>query len=380
MPVTKDPRARLYIVDHLAPGTTIERRIEVLNTSDSTQRVVLYSAAATIEKGSFLGSKGHTQNYVSRWTSVTPPTSQVAAGGLLTGTVTIKIPPNAPPGEQYGVVWAETRSAPEGGEGVVEVNRVGIRIYLSVGPGGAPAPDFTIDSLTAQRSDSGQPMVLAAVHNTGGRALDMSGALKLLNGPSGLTAGPFPASLGTTLAVDATESVTILLDEELPAGPWDASINLKSGLIERKAQTTITFPDVGAAPPVSTTSSLPWWLYVVIGLALLLLIALILIVKRRRDDKREGGARFPGKRQGLQPAPVNHPAPQPSPPPVRAPAPPRPLPPLVATPGIPGPVPAPAGPVSSPTKPTAPVNAPAPPRPAWRAKRSNFDLKGKNSN
>jgi len=28
-----DPRAQLYIVEHLAPGTVIERRIEVSNTS-----------------------------------------------------------------------------------------------------------------------------------------------------------------------------------------------------------------------------------------------------------------------------------------------------------------------------------------------------------
>jgi hypothetical protein len=364
-------------VDHLAPGTVIERRIEVSNTSDSDTRVTLYSAAATIEKGSFLGSEGHSPNYVSRWTSVTPQSSEVAAGGLLTATVTIKVPPNAPPGEQYGVVWAETRSAPKGGEGVIQVNRVGIRIYLSVGPGGAPAPDFRIDSLTAQRSEDGQPMVLAAVHNTGGRALDMSGALKLLNGPSGLTAGPFPASLGTTLAVDATESVTILLDEELPAGPWDASIKLKSGLIERNAKATITFPDVGAAPPVSTTGR-PWWVYAVIGLAILLLIALAFIVKRRRDDRGGGSARVPRDRQGLGPAPVDPLGARITPAPVRVPAPPRPLAPLHVSPGTPGPVPAPPRPASvsasAPTTPVTPVNAPPRPSPAWTARRSNFDL------
>jgi hypothetical protein len=328
----------------------IERRIEVSNTSDSARRVALYSAAATIEKGSFLGAEGHTPNYVSRWTSVTPQSSEVSAGGLLIATVTIKVPPNAPPGEQYGVVWAETRSAPKGSEGVVQVNRVGIRIYLSVGPGGAPAPDFRIDSLTAQRSEEGRPMVLAAVHNTGGRALDMSGALKLLNGPSGLTAGPFPASLGTTLAVDATESVTILLDEELPAGPWDASINLKSGLIERNAKATITFPDVGAAPPVST-SGRPWWVYVVIGLAILLLIAVLLSVVKSRRGGREGRQQLPVNRRVLRPGPVGPPPP----------------------PGPAGRVGAPA-----PPRPTRPSGAPAPPKPTWRVRASNFDLVGKN--
>jgi hypothetical protein len=86
---------------------------------------------------------------------------------MMTADVTIATPGDAAPGEQYGVVWAEARSAPSG-QGVIQVSRVGIRPYISVGPGGAPAPDFTIESLTAERSPDGRPMVLASVHNTGG--------------------------------------------------------------------------------------------------------------------------------------------------------------------------------------------------------------------
>ena len=74
VPVTaaNDPRAQIYIVDHLAPGTVIHRRIEVSNTTRSTAHVVLYAAAATIENGSFLGAAGHTPNDLSTWTSVDP--------------------------------------------------------------------------------------------------------------------------------------------------------------------------------------------------------------------------------------------------------------------------------------------------------------------
>ncbi|MET7564626.1 hypothetical protein ABZS95_31325 [Streptomyces sp. NPDC005479] len=50
-----DPRARHYIVDNLRPGTTVRRRIEVLNTTDSTLRVEVYPAAAIITHGSFVG-------------------------------------------------------------------------------------------------------------------------------------------------------------------------------------------------------------------------------------------------------------------------------------------------------------------------------------
>lgn len=293
-----DPRARVYIVDHLAPGTTIERRIEVSNTADRTTEIALYAAAATIADGSFSGSVGHTPNDLSSWTSVSPAAPQIPADGRLTATVTIAVPSDGPPGEQYGVVWAEARSDPVEDGGVVQVSRVGIRLYVSVGAGGPPAADFTIDSLTAARSADGRPTVEAMVHNTGGRALDMSGSLQLSAGPGGLSAGPFDATLGSTLAIDATAPVTIALTEQLPPGPWDAEITLKSGLVERRASATIIFPAAGAAPAVTSTStdSRPGWLYpAVVGLVLLLLavIAALLLVLGRRQRRPSHDAVVP---------------------------------------------------------------------------------------
>src|SRR5437762_204087 len=83
-------------------------------------------------------------------------------------------------------------SPPDTGGGITQVSRVGIRLYISVGAGGPPAAAFTIDTLTAQRSADGAPTVVAAVQNTGGRALDMNGSMELRNGPGGLSAGPYP--------------------------------------------------------------------------------------------------------------------------------------------------------------------------------------------
>ena len=238
-------------MDHLAPGTVIHRRIEVSNTTASTAHVVAVCGGRHIEDGSFLGAAGHTPNELSTLDIRLPrvgPTSPPA--GARRPLVTIAVPSDAAPGEQYGVVWAETRSAPDAGGGVIQVSRVGIRLYVSVGPGGAPAADFTIDSLTADaRSRRPSRPSLATVHNTGGRALDMSGTLQLSAGPGGLSAGPFPATLGTTLAIGDTESVTIALDKQLPAGPWDARITLHSGLLERSARATSPSPTSGYRQP-----------------------------------------------------------------------------------------------------------------------------------
>jgi hypothetical protein len=184
------------------------------------------------------------------------------------------------------VVWAETRSVPPGG-GITQVDRVGIRIYLDIGPGGPPAADFTIDSLTAVRSADGRPMVVATVHNTGGRALDMSGTLELSAGPGGLSAGPFPAELGVTLGVGDTEKVAIPLDEQIPSGPWDARIVLRSGLLERSAKAHITFPDHGSAPPVSASTGLPVLLNVgIAGVTLVLISGSVLLAWLKRRGRR----------------------------------------------------------------------------------------------
>jgi len=290
-----DPRAQIYIVDHLAPGTVINRQIEVSNTTASTAHIILYPSAASIDKGSFLGASGHTPNDLSTWTSVFPGASDVPAGGRVVSTVTIAVPTDAAPGEQYGVVWAETRSAPTASGGVIQVSRVGIRLYLSIGPGGPPAANLTIDSLTAKRSPDGRPLVVAAVHNSGGRALDLNGSLQLSAGPGGLSAGPFLATLGVTLAIGDTEPVIIALDKRLPAGPWDVQITLRSGLLERSAHATITFPAAGASASINTTTARHGWVpplsahlavdFILVGLAVLI----VLVV--RRQSRRAGRPR-----------------------------------------------------------------------------------------
>lgn len=174
---------------------------------------------------------------------------------------------------------------PTAGGSVTQVSRVGIRLYLSVGPGGAPPANFTVDSLTAERTADGRPSVRASVHNSGGRALDMFGTLELSAGPGGLSAGPFPASLGTTVAIGATESVTIILDKQVPAGPWEAGITLYSGLLERRVQATITFPDAGSALPAETKSTESGWLYLA-GALLVVLLATAAWLQLRRSRRR----------------------------------------------------------------------------------------------
>jgi len=242
-----DPRARHYIIDNLTPDTTVHRRIEVLNTTDDTLHVDAYPAAAGIAHGSFVGAAGRTRNELSSWTRLRHRTLDVPAHGTVRDTVRIAVPRDAAPGERYGVVWAQV-SGSRGG-GVALVNRTGIRMYLSVGGHNPPASNFSARTMTAQRGPDGRAIVRAQIINTGGRALDLSGTLKLASVSGNLSAGPYPVQLGTSLAPRQSEPVTIPVTDEVADGPWRATLELKSGLLVKTFHAKIRFPhSQGMAP------------------------------------------------------------------------------------------------------------------------------------
>jgi hypothetical protein len=288
----EDPRARAYIVDRLAPGTGIHRRIQVQNNSAAAQSVRIYSGAARIQEGSFVGDNDPAVNELTTWTSVDRPQVELQPRESADVMVTIDVPADASEAEQYAAVWAEIRSAPAEGTNVVQASRVGIRIYLSVGPGnGAPA-DFRITSLTAARDAQGNPQVSAVVTNTGGRALDITGELTLSKGPGGISAGPFGAQKALTLVPGRDGTVVTTLDPALPNGPWNAQLHLKSGLIEHEAAAGITFPDAGQGETVRPAQEAGFpWIALGTGVAGLLIAASLLRwwLRRRKTASTQAG-------------------------------------------------------------------------------------------
>jgi hypothetical protein len=244
------PLARSYIVQQVAPGTSLRRRVVISNTTRSTVVVAVYPAAASLHRGAFMFGAGHSPNELTGWTSVSRAVLRLSPGTGMYETVTIHVPRNASSGERYGVIWAAVSAPAPAGGGVTVVNRVGVRMYLSIGPGGAPPSNFAIGPMTAERSATGESIVVATIRNSGKRTLDIRGTLTLSNGPGGLRAGPFPVTLGAALGPSGSEPATIRLDGRLPRGPWRAQLRLTSGSIQRSATATITFPRrAGAAHP-----------------------------------------------------------------------------------------------------------------------------------
>ncbi len=214
-----DPRARSYIVDHLLPGTVIHRRFEVSNTSGSALRPELYAAAADVQNGTFGLAPGRTRNELSDWISVDRAVVDLPPHSARRLTATIAVPRQAAAGERYAVIWAQVASPKTAAHQVSVVHRIGIRVYLDIGPGGEPPSDFRIETLTPERTREGRPQVVAQVRNTGRRALDLNGTLTLSEGPGSLRAGPFRATPGTTLGPGQAGPVLIELGRLSPARP-----------------------------------------------------------------------------------------------------------------------------------------------------------------
>lgn len=287
-----DPRAQVYIVDHLGPGATIERRIELTNTTSEKLPIELFVGGASIEDGVWTPSQGREPTELSSWVEIEPAAIALAPDTPTIATVTIRVPGEITDGERYGVIWAAPQAVEQGNVDVV--NRVGIRVYLSVGEGAEPITDFVVDSLTAARDDAGRPVVRARVENIGGRAVDLRGELMLGDGPGGASAGPFAAEVGTTLGPGDAAPVTVLLDPQLPDGPWFATVTMHSGRVTRAAEGTITFPSQpgDAADPVTLSPIEQQRAFLIPLASILFLVSLLAVLlvwfaRRRRDDEDE---------------------------------------------------------------------------------------------
>ncbi|MFF5215181.1 hypothetical protein [Micromonospora sp. NPDC000442] len=278
-----DSRAHKYIVDHVRPGTEFERRVMVQNRGESRSPVALYAAAADVDNQGFVFAPGRTENELSSWVTVNRPELDLNPDEQAEVLVTIAVPRNAEAGERYAVVWAEVSGAD--GQNLRSVGRVGIRIYLSVGPGGEPPSGFEIGPLTGLREADGTPVVTTEVRNTGKRALDLAGELRLTGGPGGLSSDPVRVE-AATLPLGGSTTVRVALDRRLPDGTWSAKLDLASGWTKRSASGTVSFggQTVPAAASAGRSSTVLAGGLVASGLVLALLFGL---AYRRRSQQRE---------------------------------------------------------------------------------------------
>ncbi|MEV0196316.1 hypothetical protein [Nonomuraea sp. NPDC050691] len=284
-----DPRARVFIVDHMNPGNRITRRFEVRNPSSHSQHVRVYAGAAQIVDHEFVPAADRDANEISSWVSIDRPDIVVPAHGRAELRATIDVPGSASKGERYGGIWAEARSLAGPRRNIEMVNQVGIRLYLDIGPGGDPPSDFAIDQLTPGRTADGVPIVKATVRNTGERALDLGGKLWLSEGAGGLRAGPYQARTGTTLAPGDSAPVMVNLDPRLPEGPWQVRLTLESGRVRHTITGRLTFPAQpgtwGLPAVLDSLFTSPVMVTAAAGAAAAVALCVLLILRRRAHSR-----------------------------------------------------------------------------------------------
>jgi hypothetical protein len=271
----------LYIVSHLAPGSVTRREFQVVNLGNQPVHLLVYPAAATIAHGSMQFAAGHTQDEMTTWVHISQPAVSLAPHATATLTATIAVPRDASDGEQYGVIWAEQDKPGPGN--IMLASRVGIRLYLSVGSGSAPASAFSLGTPAVSRTPGGNPVVQLPVRNTGDLALDIRGTLQLADGPGGTQAGPFSAASVLTLAPGQSSPDRFALSPLLPRGPWQATFTMVSGPVTRTETATLTFPAI-LAPAHAAFPAIP--VAAGAGAAILLAAAALLIIRSRRAASR----------------------------------------------------------------------------------------------
>lgn len=149
-----------WILERLTPSQTINREFQIINSTDKPMFVVVYPGAATNRNGNFMGLPKGATNELTSWTVVTPKSAWIPANSKIQGLVTVVTPSNADSSMQYGVIWAETIMGTSGN--VVNINRVGIRMYDPVGDFVAPAivsngvASTTLDNSINQTQTSNQ--------------------------------------------------------------------------------------------------------------------------------------------------------------------------------------------------------------------------------
>jgi sterol desaturase/sphingolipid hydroxylase (fatty acid hydroxylase superfamily) len=110
------------------------------------------------------------------------------------------------------------------------------------------------------------------VGNTGGRAIDLNGSVRLTNGPGNSSSGPFSARKIVTLAPGQSSNMTFLLPKSLPDGTWRATVSLVSGITAATGVATVRFAPI--VKPQAGLSAMQWIWLALGGLVLVLVLVM----------------------------------------------------------------------------------------------------------
>lgn len=238
----EESRRRHAFVDHVRPGTYIHRTVVVRNTSNRRLRVRLHPGAATVHDGRFQPQEG--TNELTGWITLNHPQVDLDAQRETTVMATVRVPRDVSTGERYAVLWAQADPAASGPQTPSPTQPVGSRIYLDVGPGADPRFQMSIGKVGVTRGAGGIPRLSTSVRNTGHRAVDLTGSVRVAGGKGGAGGGVFAVPAGTTLAPGESTSFTVPLARAVLHGSWRATVTVESGTTRATAEAPFTLPEL----------------------------------------------------------------------------------------------------------------------------------------
>jgi hypothetical protein len=239
-PVDTPERERSYVVRELAAGTGFDDALEARNLSDRALDLVVEPVdAAVTDDGSF--APGTTTTAEGGWLRVTPNRLRVPARGSVRVALRVDVPRHAAPGDHVAAVVVRKAKAPDG-TGVQVVNRVGVRVYLTVtapagGVAAAPRRAFELRALrwVADRNFE------ADVANVGNLLVEPLGTLTIARGDFGTTVD-VPV-LGT-VRPSAVATLPVRTAGKLEPGRYEARLRLRlvQGGPEQEQRVTFDVP------------------------------------------------------------------------------------------------------------------------------------------
>lgn len=222
-PATAPARDRSYVVRTVRPGVELTDRLEAVNLTGAPLDLSLAAVDSVVgPDGSF--APGTERTAEGAWLEVTPAQVRIPARGTAPVELRIRVPADAAPGDHIATVVAQKAGAPSGG-GVQFVQRVGVRVYLTVErrQGGVGARSFELRALRWVGAPKARAFE-AEVVNNGDLLVEPLGTLTLRRGDLG--ADTDVPVLGTVPAGEA-RALRLTVPGELEPGRYEAHLRLR---------------------------------------------------------------------------------------------------------------------------------------------------------
>ena len=262
----------------LKPGSTVTDHVEIINVSKQSAAFSIYGtdATGTTPKGALLlltPQKKPTD--IGSWVRFPGGAAQlstvIAGGEAVIAQFSLKVPPEATPGDHTGAMVAQVAVPGKNGAGMAVTENYRIAVPLELRVPGALSAGLQVQSISTGFSDpinpfgTGSATISYSVANTGN--VRQAGAQTVtVTGPFGQKVAVQPSKLPAILPGDSIR-VTTQLSGLFPAGPLTAHVVVKAGWPPQ------TIPLGQAAPDAIGSASLfafPWSILVLV----LLLVAI----------------------------------------------------------------------------------------------------------